>query len=335
MRRPDRTQRPSRCARPRLLRSALAARLAAPVALGVLVACAVLVPVASARALLPQPGASPNQSHTDSLYTVALIMGFVVFLAVEIGLIVALARFRARKDQVAAQIRGNTRLETAWTAGAVVLVTVLTVLVFIQLSVIKNPARSGPAGLALAGDAEFAALNQPAPPGGNALRIHVNGQQFVWRYDYPNGASSFETMYVPVNTTVLLDLEASDVAHQWWIPKLGGAIDAIPGYTNHTWFKISKPGVYYGQCALLCGQGHANMVAHVCAVPVDQYQTWVDTQKAAITQANKDVSDERALQTRQGGSAAAPPTAHELQLQLAEPVGPSYIPPGCNVTTAP
>jgi heme/copper-type cytochrome/quinol oxidase subunit 2 len=93
--------------------------------------------------------------------------------------------------------------------------------------------------------------------------------------------------------------------------------------------------MYYGQCALLCGQGHANMVAHVCAVPVAQYQTWVDTQKAAITQSNKDVTDERALEVKDGGDASQPPSAAQLQLQLAEPVGPSYVPPECNETTAP
>ena len=51
---------------------------------------------------------------------------------------------------------------------------------------------------------------------------------------------------MPVDTTVTLDIAAQDVAHSWWIPKLGGKFDAVPGYTNHTWFKIPKPGVYSG-----------------------------------------------------------------------------------------
>jgi cytochrome c oxidase subunit 2 len=311
------------------LRAAVAGALASPLALALMSANA------WAGILTPESGASPNETHTRSLYTVALVLGAIVFVAVEGFLIYALVRFRARKGRVAAQIHGNTRLEIAWTAGAVVLVTVLTILTFVKLGPIKNPPRSGPGGLALADDAEFASLDQPAPPGGNALTVHINGQQYLWRYDYPNGAFSFEMMVVPVNTTVLLNIQASDVAHQWWIPKLGAAVDAIPGYTNHSWFKISKPGLYYGQCALLCGQGHANMVAHVCAVPVDQYQTWLDDKKADITQANKDVTDERTLETKQGTDPSQPPDSSQLALQLSEPLGPSYTPPGCNVTSAP
>ena len=71
-------------------------------------------------------------------------------------------------------------------------------------------------------------------------------------------------MVVPVDTTVTLDITSQDVAHSWWIPKLGGKFDAIPGYTNKTWFKIPAKNagtVYSGQCAELCGRNHANMRA--------------------------------------------------------------------------
>jgi cytochrome c oxidase subunit II len=100
-------------------------------------------------------------------------------------------------------------------------------------------------------------------------------------------------MVVPVDTTVTLDIESQDVAHSWWIPKLGGKADAIPGYTNHTWFKISKPGLYRGQCAELCGANHANMIAHVRALPVDQYEAWIVRQKRLIDQANQAAAQER------------------------------------------
>ena len=79
-------------------------------------------------------------------------------------------------------------------------------------------------------------------------------------------------MYVPINTTVTLDITASDVVHSWWIPTLGGKADAVPGYTNHTWFRISEPGVYQGQCAELCGEGHADMIARVHALTPDAVQ---------------------------------------------------------------
>ncbi len=79
-------------------------------------------------------------------------------------------------------------------------------------------------------------------------------------------------MYVPVGTTVVLKITSSDVVHSWWIPELGGKTDATPGHTNDTWFRIDKPGEYYGQCAELCGDNHADMRARVIALPPDEYK---------------------------------------------------------------
>jgi len=86
-------------------------------------------------------------------------------------------------------------------------------------------------------------------------------------------------MVVPVDTTVTLDIAAQDVAHSWWIPKLGGKFDAISGYTNHTWFKIPAKlagTVFTGQCAELCGRNHANMTARVRAVTPSEYERWLE-----------------------------------------------------------
>ena len=76
--------------------------------------------------------------------------------------------------------------------------------------------------------------------------------------------------------TVTLDIRSNDVQHSWWIPELGGKMDALPGYTNKTWFKVTEPGVYKGQCAELCGRNHANMYARVIALPFDEWQAWYD-----------------------------------------------------------
>jgi cytochrome c oxidase subunit 2 len=91
---------------------------------------------------------------------------------------------------------------------------------------------------------------------------------------------------VPVGVTVTLDIRSQDVAHSWWIPKLGGKMDAIPGYTNYTWFKVTKPGVYRGQCAELCGRNHANMIAFVRAVPPEEYKQYIERLKSDIKSAN-------------------------------------------------
>jgi cytochrome c oxidase subunit 2 len=87
-------------------------------------------------------------------------------------------------------------------------------------------------------------------------------------------------------------------------PQLGGKADAVPGYTNHTWFKATKPGTFPGQCAELCGRNHANMLARVKAVPFDQYQTWYDQQANDIKAARDAGAKQRAAILKQQREAA-------------------------------
>jgi cytochrome c oxidase subunit 2 len=166
---------------------------------------------------------------------------------------------------------------------------------------IRNPEETGPNGLQLADGVLTAQVDERRPPGGKSLDIVVNGQQYIWRYTYPDGDDNslnnpfaYEELVVPTDTTVTLDILAQDVAHSWWIPELGGKFDAVPGYTNHTWFKIAKPGVYRGQCAELCGRNHANMVARVRAVPPAEFEAFLARQRRD-TQA----ADEAAARQRQ------------------------------------
>ena len=108
-------------------------------------------------------------------------------------------------------------------------------------------------------------------------------------------------MVVPAETTVVLQIEATDVIHSWWIPQLGGKFDAVPGYRNYTWFKAPRAGVTYkGQCAELCGRNHADMTAQVRVVTPAQYTTWIAGQKAAIAAANRQAESLRAQLTRLG-----------------------------------
>jgi cytochrome c oxidase subunit II len=271
-------------------------------------AAAVLVllaaPSALAGVITPESGGSKNAGDIDTLYKITLYIGVVIFLIVEGTLIWSLVKYRARwRGPAAAQIHGNTPLELGWTVAAGLILVVLTVVTFLYLGNIKNPPASGPNALR-ADAAQFASIDQSAPPsrGGPSLDIKVNGQQYIWRYQYPGPQPlfSYYEMVVPTNTTVTLDITSSDVAHSWWIPKLGGKADAVPGYTNHTWFKISKPGIYRGQCAELCGENHADMRAAVRAVPPDQYEAWTRRQRADILASQKALSKSRAERIRTG-----------------------------------
>jgi cytochrome c oxidase subunit II len=262
--------------------------------------------------LTPQSGGSPNANQIDSLYEITLYIALVIFILVEGALAYALVKFRKRKGAVAAQIRGNTRLEVGWTVAAAVILLVLAVVTFAKLSSIQNPPNSGPSGDQQLGDNGllYASAERKLPPNGKSLNIQVIGRQYIWQYVYPGanepdglGAPySYEEMVVPTNTTVTLDIVSSDVVHSWWIPQLGGKFQAVPGYHNYTWFKISKPGVFTGQCAFLCGRGHARMIATVKAVPPAQFEAWLAYQKKLIAEANADAQVARAKLNAQTGA---------------------------------
>ena len=113
-----------------------------------------------ANLVTPEHGGSPNANEIDSLYKILLYVAAFVFVAVEGTLLYSLIRFRARKGLIPAQIRGNTNLEISWTVAAALILVVLTAVTFAKLSGIKNPARSGPAGLFAAGGHLYASVDQ-------------------------------------------------------------------------------------------------------------------------------------------------------------------------------
>jgi cytochrome c oxidase subunit II len=262
----------------------------------------------------PAKGASPNAKEIDTLYEITLVIALIIFFAVEIALGYALVKFRKRKGAVAAQIHGNTRLEIGWTAAAAVILLGLAVLTFAKLSSIQDPPNSSPNGAALGeqNNLIYASSERKLPPNGKALDISVIGRQYIWQFVYPGanepdglGAPySYEELVVPTETTVSLDITSSDVVHSWWVPELGGKFQAVPGYHNYTWFKVSKPGIYRGQCAFLCGRGHARMIATVKAVSPPQFEAWLTNQKKLIAQANAAAQVARAKLNAQTGAGA-------------------------------
>jgi cytochrome c oxidase subunit II len=286
---------------------------ASPCALNRIPAALGLLPTSVLAFFAPQSGPSPNAHETNNLYDITLYLSLVIFFLVIGALLYSLVRFRARKGAVAAQIRGNTRLEAGWTVGAGVLVVVLAVITFVKLPSIENPPNSSASGAALAsggGGVLYANAERRVPPNGKSLNIIVIGRQYIWQYVYPGASEpdglgapySYETMVVPTNTTVTLDIVSEDVVHSWWIPELGGKFQAVPGYHNYTWMKVEKPGLYRGQCALLCGRGHARMIATVRAVSPAQFEAWLAQQRQQIKEANEQAKLERAKLSAQTGA---------------------------------
>lgn len=262
-----------------------------------LAAALLWAPEASADLLSPESGPSKNANDIDTLYKISLYIGIVIFLIVESTLIYSLVKFRARRGgPEAAQIRGNTPLEISWTLAAALVLVILAAVTFAFLPGIKDPPSSKAGGLELAEGSDYATINQKEPPDGHALEIRVNGQQYLWRYDYQGQEEqlfSFHTLYVPVNTTVTLRIFSQDVVHSWWVPKLAGKADAVPGHENELWFRAEEVGTYDGVCAELCGEGHADMRTKVVVLPVDEYEAWVEQQTEDIKAAQDGLSEQR------------------------------------------
>lgn len=225
----------------------------------------------------PVPAESPNAEGISDSYWFITVFIVAIFLLVESLLIAFLIRFRrARRARTAdgAQIHGSSRLETMWTVGPVLILFAVAVFVFAKLPGIQ--------------DVPTATAGQPN------LVVEVTGQQYFWEFRYPNGVVSIDRLRAPQGRTVELKVTAPewDVIHSWWIPALGGKIDAIPGTVNTTWFRADDTGVYEGQCAELCALYHAKMLAAVEVVPAATFDTWLEDQRASQTAGTSSLGEE-------------------------------------------
>jgi len=234
---------------------------------GFALVAAIVAPSAVAQ-FTPVVPESPNADGIRTSYLFITIFTVAIFLLVE-GLLVAFIwKYRRRKRprfEDGAPVHGATKLELAWTGGPVIVLFVIAVFVFAELPGIKNI--------------------PTATAGEEQLEIKVTGRQFYWQFEYPNGVVAIDTMRAPAGVPVKLVVRSpdADVIHSWWIPALGGKIDAIPGRTNQTWFRADKPGTYRGQCAELCGLEHAQMLASVEVMPRSDFTAWLEQRRTDQT----------------------------------------------------
>lgn len=247
---------------------------------GLLFAVAALAVIVAPPALAqftPVSPESPNADRIRTSYLFVTIFTFSIFVLVEALLIAFIIRYRRRRRprfEDGAPIHGASKLELAWTAGPVLILFVIATFIFLELPGIKN--------------------TPEASAGEQQLEIKVTGRQFYWQYEYPNGVIAIDTMVAPQGAPITLEVVApdNDVIHSWWIPALGGKIDAIPGRTNHTWFQADKVGTYTGQCAELCGLEHARMLASVKVVPQVEFDAWLADRRKQQDEGSLDLGKE-------------------------------------------
>jgi heme/copper-type cytochrome/quinol oxidase subunit 2 len=135
---------------------------------------------------------------------------------------------------------------------------------------------------------------------GGPLMIDAIAQQWLWRFFYPGGPSgssgryspsgglagnrtfSYVALTVPVDTTVVLSITSTDVLHRWFVPALGGQVDAVPGQVTQTWFRADRTGVFPGQSTAFSGSGYSTMRIFVHVVSPSAYQRFLKTQTADL-----------------------------------------------------
>ena len=214
--------------------------------------------------------AGPNAERIDNLqrpvFYVAGVVGVIVFAAVAW----AMYRYRDRGQAIPEQTHGKPALE--------IVLTVIPVLILLGVAI---PTAGTIFKLAKTSDTE--------------MTINVTGQQWWWEYDYPAAGSNIEQygitapivtsgqLVIPENTKVLLRVTSRDVIHSYWIPKLNGKKDSVPGRVHLLRMEGSKPGIYAGQCTEFCGLSHSYMRMEAVVLARADYDKWVANQLEEYT----------------------------------------------------
>ena len=214
---------------------------------------------------------SPGTDQIDTLLWIGFIAAAILVVAVTVALLYAVRRYRSERGAEPRQLLSGRRLQ--FRVGAVL--TVFAALLFVLSVVFTGKARETPS----TGEAGLAAAKS------RPLKIQATGQQWLWRYDYPNGAFSYYKLVVPADTAVELELLSTDVVHTWDVPDLSGKRDAVPGKVNEVVFRADEEGTFDGQAATLSGQAYAAMRTAVEVVSPEEYEAFVKQQKGDIDSA--------------------------------------------------
>jgi len=191
--------------------------------------------------------------EVDSLFRIIFWWAVVVFVVVEGGLIYIIFRFRERPGSPEPRrIHGSTLLEVAWTLAPAL------VLVFIAVPTIRT------------------IINVSGRAPDDALVIDVIGHQWWWEYRYLDfNITTANEVHVPQGRTVQFRMTSVDVIHSFWVPKMGGKRDVLPGRTTYIAFKPDSIGTFYGQCAEFCGVSHANMRLRLMVDSPSEFEDWI------------------------------------------------------------
>jgi cytochrome c oxidase subunit II len=202
--------------------------------------------------------ASEEFDRIQDIYWFATVMSIVIFSLVGAVVVYSVWKWRvpADDDSDGPPIHGNTGLEIVWTAIPAVIVIVLGVVSAFVLS------ENGQAG-------------------SNPLQVKVIGQQFAWKFQYPD-EGDFQTgeLVIPVGRETKFTMESVDVIHSFWVPNFGQKMDAVPGIETTILVTPTRTGDFAVVCTELCGLGHATMRAKARVVTQSEFTKWIEEQRA-------------------------------------------------------
>lgn len=225
-----------------------------------------------------QPAASESAERIHEFHNMLLWIISGITLFVFLLLVYVVVRFNRHVNKTPSKTTHNVLLEIIWTVVPVVILIVIAVPSF---KILYQNDR----------------IEEPD------MVLKVRGNQWYWDYEYPDhDGIAFTSYMVPeaelkegqkrllstdnvvvlpieTNISVLVTAGDSDVIHAWAVPAFGVKIDAVPLRTNETWFRITKPGIYYGQCSEICGKDHAFMPIEIHAVSKEEFEAWVEKAK--------------------------------------------------------
>ena len=203
----------------------------------------------------------PIADTQASLFIFIFWIAVVVFVLVEGALIYSILKFRRRgssDDSLPAQIHGNNKLEIIWT------IIPVFILIAIAIPTIKT----------------IYDHNGPPSDEGPVLEVNVRAHQWWWEIDYPGeDVVTSNEIHIPVGQWVNFTMHSDDVIHSFWVPKLAGKLDIIPGDVRQLAMKADEAGFFFGQCAEFCGEAHAKMRFRVKAEEPEEFQNWLDSMR--------------------------------------------------------
>jgi cytochrome c oxidase subunit 2 len=197
--------------------------------------------------------ASVEFDRIQDVYWLITVISIVIFAIVTAIVVYSVWRWRvsADDDEDGPPIHGNTALEIVWTAIPAALVLLIGVVSAVVL------ARNGEAG--------------PRP-----LRVEAVGQQFAWRFVYPDhGEVTSGELVLPVGRQAQFTMRSLDVIHSFWVPEFGQKMDAVPGIVTTINVTPTRTGEFPVVCAELCGLGHATMRAKARVVSEAEFEQWI------------------------------------------------------------